>query len=143
MKISEATVKSRQENNPRYIIDCIPYAQLLGINAVASPRGFYYQMPPQQGLVGNPRMQVIHGGALGGFMEMAATLHLLMTMGSLKLPKVVDFSIDYLRAGRLKDTFAHCELIREGRTLANVHVESWQDSRENLIARARMHFLLE
>ena len=39
----------------------------------------------------------------------AAMLHLLMFMGIPHLPKIIDFSIDYLRAGDYRDTYAQCQ----------------------------------
>ncbi len=143
MILADAAIKSREDNDPIYLIDAIPYAKLLGI--LPHPEGdeLLFHLPPKKGNVGNPTLPALHGGALGGFMEMAGVLHLLMNMRVAKLPKVVDFSIDYVRAGLMKDTYASCMLIREGRKLANVHVEAWQDDRSKPIARARANFLVD
>lgn len=143
MILSEAAVKSREEGTPKYLIETIPYAKLLGLEPYAEGEELLYRLPPKKGNIGNPTLPALHGGALGGFMEMSATLHLLMNMSVLKLPRVVDFSIDYIRAGLMKDTFVSCVLIREGRKLANVHIEAWQDDRQVPIARARANFLVD
>ena len=143
MILSEAAIKSREEGTPIYLIEIIPYATMLGLEPHFEGDELLYRLPPKKGNVGNPTLPALHGGALGGFMEMSATLHLLMNMSVLKLPKVVDFSIDYIRAGLMKDTFVSCVLIREGRKLANVHIEAWQDDRQVPIARARANFLVD
>lgn len=124
--------------------DCIagiPYAHLLGIQ-FDSDRGIYV-LPPKTTNIGNPTLPALHGGALGGFMEMSAILHLMMSMEVFSVPKVVDFSIDYLRPGHFKETYARCEIVRFGRKLVNVGINCWQDDAENLVARARAQFLID
>ncbi len=60
----------------------------------------------------------------------------------LKLPKTIDFSVDYLRAGLPEDAYARAHIIRSGRRYASVHVEGWQNSKEKLFAYATGHFVL-
>jgi acyl-coenzyme A thioesterase PaaI-like protein len=79
---------------------------------------------------------------IGGFMETAGILHVMMNTGLEKVPKVVDFSIDYLRPGRDVDSFAICDVVRQGRKIANVTISAWQTRQEQPIATARAHFLL-
>ncbi len=83
-------------------------------------------MPYQEKLIGNPRLPAIHGGVIAGFAESAAMLHLIQTLRGNKLPKSIDFSIDYLRAGRPEETFASCEVVRLGSRVAMVQVRCWQ-----------------
>ena len=83
-----------------------------------------------------------HGGAVAGFMEQAAIIFILLEMGEPKVPKTIDFTIDYLRAGLFRDTFAECRITRLGRRIANVHISAWQKRREEPITIARAHFLL-
>lgn len=135
-------LEARAGLGPERLCQAIPYAALLGVvlsRAGPNPR---FLLPADPGNVGNPTLPALHGGAIGGFMEMAAALHLLLTMDTLKVPKVVDFSIDYVRAGKLKDTWAECEVVRQGRRLVNIGISAWQEGPESPIARARAHFLL-
>jgi acyl-coenzyme A thioesterase PaaI-like protein len=92
--------------------------------------------------VGNYMLPAIHGGVLGGFMESAAGFHIAFKSDIDQLPKIVDFSLDYLRSARLEDTFAKCDVIRQGKRVVNVQVTAWQSSRERPITTARAHFLL-
>jgi acyl-coenzyme A thioesterase PaaI-like protein len=69
-------------------------------------------------------------------------LHLIGMLRGEKLPKGIDFSIDYLRSGRPEETFASCELVRVGSRVALVQVRCWQKSPDYPIAVARGHFLL-
>ncbi len=140
--MAEAAHRARADADLSPVIEAIPYARLLGIRA--SHRGeLLFHLPPKPGNVGNPTLPALHGGAIGGFLELSGALHLVMTMDVLRIPKVVDFSIDYVRAGRLQDTHAACHVVRQGRKLVNVAIQAWQDSREEPIATARAHFLLE
>lgn len=70
-------------------------------------------------------------------------LHLLMFMGIPHLPKIIDFSIDYLRAGHYRDTYAQCQVWRQGRRVANVAITAWQTRQTEPIATARAHFKVD
>ena len=83
------------------------------------------------------------GGVIAGFMEHSAMLHLLMFMGIPHLPKIIDFSIDYLRAGLYRDTFVQCQVWRQGRRVANVAITAWQTKQAEPIATARAHFKVD
>ncbi len=133
---------ARKSRDPAPLIAVIPYARLLGMEAEYGEELLFY-LPPQQSNVGNPALPALHGGAIGGFMEMSATLYLLMTMEIPRMPKIVDFSIDYVRVGRFQTTWAGCQVVRQGRKLVNVSIHAWQDERQAAIATARAHFVLD
>ncbi|NHX28137.1 PaaI family thioesterase, partial [Escherichia coli] len=59
-----------------------------------------------------------------------------------RLPKTIDFTIDYLRSGLPRDAYARARVNRSGRRYASVHVEGWQDNRSRLFAQATGHFLM-
>jgi acyl-coenzyme A thioesterase PaaI-like protein len=80
---------------------------------------------------------------IAGFMAHAAMLHLLMFMGMPHLPKIIDFSIDYLRAGHYRDTYAQCQVWRQGRRVASVAITAWQTNQTEPIATARAHFKVD
>lgn len=124
------------------VIDAVPYAGLLGIKLHAMDLQPTFILPANKDNIGNPMLPAIHGGVIAGCMETAAALHLLMTMESIALPKIIDFSIDYLRAGRLQDTFVSCQVWRQGSRVANVAINAWQTDPSEPIATARAHFLL-
>ena len=84
------------------MIEQIPYAGLIGIEldsekADGTP---VFRLNNQSENIGNPILPAIHGGVIGVFMELSAAFHLLATMNELAIPKIIDFSLDYLRAGR-------------------------------------------
>ncbi len=141
--VAMAALAARASASPAVLIEALPYARLLGIEFVEDATELQFKMPTRQSNMGNPTLPALHGGAVGGFMEMSAALHLLMTMETLKVPRVVDFSIDYVRAGRMEDTFAQCDVVRQGKRLVNVAIKAWQGNPEAPIATARAHFLID
>ena len=92
--------------------------------------------------IGNPSLPAIHGGVIGGFLELSASIELLYFLDVTSIPKVVDFSLDYLRPGRYKTIYASCSLLRQGKRVVNVATTAWQDDVSKPIATARCHFLL-
>lgn len=125
------------------LLASVPYAQHIGVEFDGDASSGLFKLTRKESNIGNPILPAIHGGVLGGFMEMASNLHLLATQPGILFPKIIDFSIDYLRAGMDADTYAFCEITRQGGRVANVEVHAWQSSRDKPIALARAHFLLE
>lgn len=124
------------------IIEQIPYAQTIGMSAILSDDKIIYLLKSQPENIGNPTLPALHGGCIGGFMETAAIIQCLCELKLEKIPKVVNFSIDYLRAGREQDTYASSHIIREGKRLVNIAIIAWQKDKAEPIASARAHFLL-
>jgi uncharacterized protein (TIGR00369 family) len=122
----------------------IPYAVFLGMQIVRDNHGLVYRLPFAGRLVGNASLPAVHGGVIAGFMENAAMLQILLIEPEQpRIPKTVDFSIDYLRSAGPRDTHARCSIARLGWRVAQVQVQCWQDNPEQPVALARAHFLLE
>lgn len=122
------------------LLGLIPYAGLIGIQCSRDGDDLLFRLPANPDNVGNPLLPAIHGGVIAGFMELSAALYLLVFSESASIPKIIDFSIDYLRAGHLRDTFARCQLWRQGRRVTNVAITAWQADPAEPIATARAHF---
>lgn len=120
----------------------IPYLDYLGIRIAPDPEVPIFRLPFDPKLVGNPFLPALHGGVVAGFAETAAILHLNQTLRGEKLPKGIDFSLDYLRGARPEETFASCDVVRRGNRVALVQVRLWQRQPETPIAVARAHCLL-
>jgi uncharacterized protein (TIGR00369 family) len=122
-----------------------PYAEALGLTVEPGEAAPTYVMPFAQGVVGRPGF--LHGGALGGLLEMAA-------IGALKQAlaegpdadgpriKPVNVTVDYMRGGRDKPTRARGSVTRLGTRIANVEAIAWQDDETRPIAAARMNYLI-
>ncbi len=125
------------------LIEAVPYASLLGMQVEQHGEEVLFTLPIGKDLIGNPVLPAIHGGVIAGFMEHAAVIHLMIFMKSAVFPKIIDFSIDYLRAGLNRDTYATCQVWRQGRRVGNVAITAWQTRSNEPIATARAHFKLD
>lgn len=134
---------AREKRDFSGLLGLIPYAGFIGMDCLHLGRELVFVLPANEGNVGNPTLPALHGGVIGGFMENAAILHCLGHLEVAALPKVVDFSLDYLRPGRFQETYAACEVVRQGKKVANVSVTAWQTTRTEPIANARTHLLLQ
>ena len=118
-----------------------PYAMFLGMKAELHKTDFLFTLPKDERFIGNPSLPALHGGVVGAFMEQAAALQLIVSIKEPRLPKIINFSLDYLRPARLHDTYAKCVLNRQGRFITNITVTAWQEQPDQPNAIARAHFL--
>ena len=155
---SVQVVKERRDKALRALVDGVPYIRFMGITFERRGDELTGIMPFKDDLIGNPILPALHGGATAAFLEVTAiiTLSWAFIWGDLesgaladltpetlpRLPKTIDFSVDYLRAGLPRDAYARARINRSGRRYASVHVEGWQDNRDRLFAQATGHFLM-
>ncbi len=123
-------------------VAAIPYAQFLGIDCREENGEPLFVLPYRDENVGNILLPAIHGGVIGGFLENAAVLHLMWAREAQGIPKIIDFSIDYLRSAGAQDLYARCEIVRQGKRVANVLLGAWQSDPARPVASARAHYLL-
>lgn len=118
-----------------------PYAELLGLAIEPGDAAPVLVMPFADRVVGRPGF--LHGGALGGLLEMAAIVALKHALRDEQADvKPVNVTVDYMRGGRDKPTRAQGSVTRLGTRIANVEAIAWQDERERPIAAARMNYLI-
>ena len=119
-----------------------PYAQLLHLRAETGEDGLpLFVMPFHDDVVGRPGF--LHGGAIAGLLEFAAFATLRQALGErAATPKPINVTVDYMRAGHPRDTFAAATIERLGGRIANVEAQAWQKDRSEPIAAAQMNFLL-
>lgn len=120
-----------------------PYARLLGLTVDGDRDGApVLLMPFGPGVLGRPGF--LHGGAIGGLLEMAAFSVLHASFGDADRPRIkpVTVTVDYMRGGRDRETRAVGRITRLGTRIANVEARAWQDDPDRPIAIARMNLLL-
>lgn len=120
----------------------IPYARFLGIEVEQQGREIVTVLPFAAHLIGNVNLPAIHGGAVGAMLEMTSVLQLIYDTACERLPKTVDVSFDYLRSARATTTYGRAIVTRQGRRVANVRAELWQESRDKPVAACHGHYLL-
>lgn len=142
MDLMQEVARARESNDHQRVVELIPYARTLNMDFYDAPEGLMFRLHYQDANIGNPNVPALHGGVIGAFMEHAGIFHILWNNETDVLPRVIDFSIDYLRPGRPEVTYALCRVWRQGKRVANVAVEAWQSDPDKPIATARAHFLL-
>jgi len=120
-----------------------PYAGMLGLTVehVAGEPPIL-TMPFAADVVGRPGF--LHGGAISGLMEVAAIAALQQALeaeGGGRI-KPINVTVEFMRGGRDKLTYATGIITRLGTRVANVDALAWQDDRARPIARARMNYLI-
>jgi acyl-coenzyme A thioesterase PaaI-like protein len=149
-------IKERRDGALRALVAAVPYIGFLGVRFDRRGDELTAIMPFDEKLIGNPALPALHGGATAAFLEVASIVELAWTSlwedleaGRVtpeairpRLPKTIDFTVDYLRSGLPRDAYARARVNRSGRRYASVHVEAWQDNRQRPFAQATGHFLM-
>jgi uncharacterized protein (TIGR00369 family) len=125
------------------VLDAIPYARLLGVAVDRSRGELECVLPFREEIVGNPMLPAVHGGVIGAFLELTAILRLIDESGTERVPKPINFAIDYLRSAGASTTRARAHIFKLGRRVAVVHVIAWQDDPDRPVASGNGKFLLE
>lgn len=124
------------------VVAAVPYAAYMGMVIESAGGQRCYRLPFREDLIGNARIRALHGGAVAGFLETAALFEVLISQSQRRIPRVVDFAVDYLRSGRAEDTLAACRVLRHGTRVAQVQAEAWQSDRDRPIAFVRADFVV-
>lgn len=91
------------------------------------------------------RPGAFHGGATAGLLENAgyAALRSVLTRDDRDPQlKPINITVQFLSAGKQKQTYAKGRITRLGRRNANIAVEAWQDDRDRPIATAILNILM-
>jgi len=134
--------EAKRDNQPGRLTEAVPYARFMGLSMHHVAGELLGRLTYADMLVGNPALPALHGGAIGALLESTAIFQLLWEAETVVLPKTIGITVEYLRSGRPVDTWARGILTRQGRRVANVRVEAWQDDRVRPIAIAHSHFLI-
>ena len=127
------------------MIELPPYARLIGATLQPDEEGggSLLVLPFGDRVQGRPGF--FHGGALAGLLEMAAFTALLEALAGQDMPRIkpINITVDYMRGGRARDTYAKGLVTRLGNRIANVTADAWQKDRATPIASARLNLLLD
>jgi uncharacterized protein (TIGR00369 family) len=122
-----------------------PYAEFLGVAVDRDAEGdgaLRFRLPFADGVVGRPGF--LHGGAIAGLLEIAAigTVMDALSGDPAASVKPINVTVDFMRGGRERETFAAATVTRLGTRIANVAATAWQEDRDKPIAAARMNLLI-
>lgn len=150
-------VKQRRDAALAALVAAVPYAKFLGIGFDRRGDELTAVLSYSDALIGNPQIPAIHGGVTAAFLEVTAILTLSwsamwedLESGALtpgpqslpRLPKTIDFTVDYLRSGLPRDAYARASVTRSGRRYASVSAVAWQDNHQRPFAQAQAHLLM-
>lgn len=124
------------------LVAAVPYSRFFDIGFREDGEQLVTVMPFKQDFIGNPVLPALHGGAIGAFMEMTGVFTVLRAVDTPGLPKTINITVEYLRSGGPRDTYAVGVPTRLGRRITNLRVEAWQTDRGKPIAAANMLFLM-
>lgn len=120
----------------------VPYAKFLGIGVAVQENRVITTMAYADKLIGNTTLPALHGGTLAALLELAALFQIAYEIETEAMPRTITITIDYMRSGAARDTYARAWATRIGRRVANVRAEAWQDDPAKPIAAANANFLL-
>ena len=124
------------------VLEAIPYARFLGVAVERTGGTLECVLPFREEIIGNPMLPAVHGGVIGAFLELTAILRLIDESGTDRVPKPINFAIDYLRSAGPATTRARADIFKLGRRVAVVHVVAWQDDPSRPVASGNGKFLV-
>jgi uncharacterized protein (TIGR00369 family) len=123
-------------------LELIPYARFIGVAVDDGEDGPICRLPFRDDLVGNVALPALHGGVVGAFLELAALVGLIDQTDGDRVPRPINFSVNYLRSVGSRETRARAEIVKHGRRIANVRVIAWQDDPVKPVAAGVGNFLV-
>ena len=138
--MSEEILPTRAEQVQAFL-GRTPFAQEIGMRCEVMGDEMTAIMPFQQKLIGNFTIQALHGGAVASFPELTAMAQVYLVTEHLERPpRPINITIDYLRQGHAKDTYARATITKMGRRMCSVRAEAWQDQRSKPVTSLLAHF---
>ncbi len=139
-------MSGNDESSPSNAVLLTPYAQSLGIVVVSAASETYAPvLAIDFGSHIEGRPGHLHGGSISGLLETAGYAALQSKLAATGVDahlKPINITVQFLRAGKPKRSFAQGRITKLGKRTANLTVEAWQDGSDNLIATAVLNVLI-
>ncbi|MDA8942076.1 PaaI family thioesterase, partial [Porticoccaceae bacterium] len=75
--IQTSLTAAKKASNPQAMLDLIPYSTFIGAQAKIENDEVLYWLERRSSNIGNPSLPAIHGGVIGGFLELSASIEIL------------------------------------------------------------------
>lgn len=135
-------MKAKEQFLKQVFDEMIPFHQFLGMKLLEVREGFAKAIIPFRAeIVGDPRIQSIHGGVIATVMDAVGGVVGMSTLGSMddKI-STIDLRIDYLRSARNCDLIVEGHLSRSGNRIVLVNMKAYKVGEEELIAEGKAVF---
>ena len=142
MEIMKQLREEGRARDMQALVDHLPFAKFLGVRIDRKGNEITTVLPFDEKLIGNANIPAIHGGVIGAFLELTSVVQLLSDLQCESLPKTVDISIDYLRSAKSSELYGRAIVTRQGRRVANVRAELWQEEINKPVAASHGQYLL-
>jgi uncharacterized protein (TIGR00369 family) len=133
---------ARAAGDAGILLAAIPYAGFLGLGMRREDGVPIGTMRFDEHLVGDATIPALHGGTLAALLESTAIMAVMVEPQTTAMPRTITITIDYLRSGRAVDTSCRPRIVRQGRRVAVVAVEAYQDDASRPVATAVVHLLV-
>lgn len=117
----------------------IPFNKYLGLTLLDISDGQVRALVPfRPELVGDPRIQAVHGGVISAAMDAVGGLAGMTTLTSIEDKIVtIDMRIDYLRPARNTDLIIEATLVRSGNRIITTSMKAMRKDDNTLVAEGR------
>jgi uncharacterized protein (TIGR00369 family) len=114
--------ESDRTETVRELYDRIPFHRENGVEVlVVTPRHAETKLPFDEGLVGNPDLQALHGGVISSFVDLTGAA---VFVGQCEdYTPTVDLRVNYLSAAGRRPLYANATIERSGGSIGVAHVE--------------------
>lgn len=122
----------------RIFNEMIPFHQTLGLTLEDAEEGYAkVKIPFQAGLIGDPRIQAIHGGVIASAMDAAGGIAGSTTLTSMEDKiSTIDFRVDFLRSARACDLWVEGKVTRSGNRIISTQMKAFMED-DTLVAEGR------
>lgn len=131
------------QTHARLIMETVPFARALGMEAIRVERGFATaRLPWRADLVGDVRSGRLHGGVVTALLDSLCGVAVASALENLTSIATLDLRIDYLRGSDPgKDLLAEARVVRLTRRIAFVEATAFHDDAADPIASATAAFM--
>jgi acyl-coenzyme A thioesterase PaaI-like protein len=112
----------------------MPHTSFVGLQISIRSGEMLSVLRRREANISNTQRPAIHGKVVGATLEHAGIIEWLYRLKLAAMPRVINVSIDYLRAVKVEDLWLRGYIVCQGRRIANVRCEAWQENREQLAA---------
>ena len=132
-------MQAPEEVYKNIIDNLIPLHPFIGITLEKIEDGFaQIRVAFRNELVGDPRIQAIHGGIIATAMDSVGGAAAMTTLTSFEdRVSTIDMRIDYLRPGKPMDLIVEGEIVRSGNHIVVTRMVAYQEDKKHLVAEGK------